>query len=219
MGHLRQRYGALLIALCATFVFDGLAEPGDLQRVIATILAGVTLILALLAAEVPGRRLLIAAAVALAIVAGGLIASAVGKGDTAAGITAVANALLVIAAPPAVVIGVVRHLRAAGAVTVIVVAGVLCLYMLIGLFFAFTYSAIQNLGGAPFFAGGAAATSAQSVYFSFVTLTTVGYGDLTARTNLGRTLAVSEALLGQVYLVTVVATIVGHLVPSGRSRA
>jgi ABC-type Co2+ transport system permease subunit len=118
-------------------------------------------------------------------------------------------------APPAVAIGVYRNLRATGTVTVIVLAGVLCLYLLLGLLFAFIYVAIQNLGGAPFFANGAAATTTRSLYFSFVTMTTVGYGDYTARTNLGHTLSVSEALFGQIYLVTVVAALVGRLVPRG----
>ena len=170
--------------------------------------------LALYAAELPAapaRR----GGVMLTIVVGVVIASVAGKGTTVAGIAAIANGLLVALAPPAVVIGVVRNLRATGTVTVTVVAGVLCLYLLVGLFFAFTYAAVQNLGGAPFFANGDAATSARSVYFSFVTMTTVGYGDFTARTNLGHTLAVTEALLGQIYLVTVVAAIVSRLVPRG----
>ncbi len=99
--------------------------------------------------------------------------------------------------------------------TITVVAGVLCLYLLLGLIYAFVYVAVQNLGSAPFFANGAAAVSSRSLYFSFVTMTTVGYGDYTARTNLGHTLAISEALIGQIYLVTVVAAIVGRLVPRG----
>jgi len=98
---------------------------------------------------------------------------------------------------------------------VTVVAGVLCLYMLLGMFFSFVYVAIQNFGGAPFFANGAAAVSSRSLYFSFVTMTTVGYGDYTARTNLGHTLAITEALVGQIYLVTVVTVVVGRLVPRG----
>jgi Ion channel len=44
-----------------------------------------------------------------------------------------------------------------------------------------------------------------------VTLTTVGYGDVTARSNLGHTIAVTEALIGQIYLVTVVALLVANL--------
>jgi hypothetical protein len=172
--------------------------------------------LALYAAKVPKRRLRVAATVILTIVAGVVIASMAGKGTTVAGIAAIADGLLVAVAPPAVVIGLLRALRSTGTVTVPVVAGVLCLYLLVGLFFAFTYAAVQNLGGAPFFANGDAATSARSVYFSFVTMTTVGYGDFTARTNLGHTMAVTEALLGQIYLVTIVAAIVSRVVPRGR---
>jgi hypothetical protein len=209
----RQRYGMLLLALFATFFFSGIAQPGYLQRVIGTILVGATLMLALYAAEVPPRRMRIAGAVILAVVVGVVIASVAGEGRIVVGIAAIANALLLALAPPAVVIGVVRNLRATGSVTLTVVAGALCLYLLLGLFFAFTYTAIQNLGGAPFFANGAAATSDRSVYFSFVTLATVGYGDYTGRTNFGHTLSVTEALLGQIYLVTVVATLVARVAP------
>lgn len=207
----RQRYGMLLLALFATFFFGGIAQPSNLQRVLGTILVGATLTLALYAAEIPLRRMRVASAVILAIVLGIAIASVAAKGSTVIGIAAIANALLIALAPPAVVIGVLHSLRTTGSVTVTVVAGALCLYLLVGLFFAFAYTAIQNLGGAPYFANGATATYDRSVYFSFVTLTTLGYGDYTPRTNFGHTLAISEALLGQIYLVTVVATIVARL--------
>jgi hypothetical protein len=55
------------------------------------------------------------------------------------------------------------------------------------------------------------------LYLSYATLTTVGYGDLVAATNLGRSLAITEALVGQLYLVTVVAVIISNLEP-GRRR-
>jgi len=209
----------LLLALFATFFFGGIAQPGELQRVIGTILVGTTLMLALYAAEMPPRRMRIAVAIILAVVIGVVIVSVAGKGRTAIGIAAIANALLVMLAPPAVAIGLLRNLRTTGTVTVTVVAGVLCLYLLLGLFFAFIYTAIQNLGGAPFFANGAPATSDRSVYFSFVTLATVGYGDYTARTNFGHTLSVTEALFGQIYLVTVVAAIVYRLSPRRTATA
>ena len=101
--------------------------------------------------------------------------------------------------------------------TLTVVAGVLCLYLLLGLFFASMYVATDRLTNQSFFAGGAPATSSNAVYFSFVTMTTVGYGDFTASTNFGHTLSAFEALLGQIYLVTVVAAIVSRLVPVPRS--
>ena len=211
----RQRYGMLLLALGVTFFFDGVAEPGDLQRSIGTVLVGLTLMLALYAAEVSPGWLRVAAAIIAAIVVAVIVASVANKGSTVQGIAAIANGLLIALAPPAVIVGVYRNLRATGTVTITVVAGVLCLYLLLGLFFSFIYIAIQNLGGAPFFANGTAAVSSRALYFSFVTMTTVGYGDYTARTNLGHTLAISEALIGQIYLVTVVAAIVGRLVPRG----
>ena len=54
------------------------------------------------------------------------------------------------------------------------------------------------------------------MYFSFVTMATVGYGDLTAQGGLGRALAATEGILGQIYLVTTVAALVGNL---GRTRS
>jgi hypothetical protein len=209
----RQRYEMLLVALGVTFCFEGIAPPGDLQRAIGTVLAGVTLMLALLAAETPTRRLRFEAAAALVVVVAVVIATLAGKGATIAGVAAIANAVLIVLAPPAIVVGLFRSLRATGTVTITVVAGVLCLYLLVGLFFAYAYAAVQELGGAPFFANGDAATSTRAVYFSFATLKTVGYGDFTARTNLGHTMSVTEALLGQIYLVTVVAAIVARLTP------
>ena len=105
--------------------------------------------------------------------------------------------------------------RARQAVTLEAVFGVLCVYILLGMFFASVYGTMDRLGGYPFFAGGQSATVAHCLYFSFTSLTTAGYGDFTARTNLGHTLSVSEALLGQIYLVTVVSLIVANL---GRGR-
>jgi hypothetical protein len=84
--------------------------------------------------------------------------------------------------------------------------------------FAFTYGAIDRLGGHPFFTGDQTATTSHCLYFSFATLTTMGFGDFVARADLGHTLAVLEALIGQIYLVTVVSLIVSNLRPArGRS--
>jgi hypothetical protein len=66
-------------------------------------------------------------------------------------------------------------------------------------------------GTGPFFAQDTDGTTAIRQYFSFVTLTTVGYGDYSPASNLGHTLSNAEALVGQLYLVTVVAVLVGRL--------
>jgi len=80
----------------------------------------------------------------------------------------------------------------------------------VGLFFTFFCGFTASVALGPFFAFADRASAADYMYFSFSTLATLGYGDLMARTNLGRMLAVTEALCGQMYLVTVVALLVSN---------
>ena len=67
---------------------------------------------------------------------------------------------------------------------------------------------VAKLSTAPFFAGGQPVTPAAVQYFSFITLSTTGYGDYTAAGDAGRSMAVLEAVLGQIFLVTLVARLV-----------
>src|SRR3954453_11162799 len=202
-------YGLLLAAVTAAVAVEGAVPPGEAQEVVVNALLGASLILAFHIART--SRVLVAVAYVVAL--GGL-AVAVARaatntvGDAEARLVSAALAAL---GPPAVAAGVVRNLRASGRVRLEAVTGVLALYMLLGMLFAFVYAAIDRLGGGPFFTGGARVTASHCLYFSFTTLTTVGYGDFTARTDLGHTLAVFEALIGQIYLVTVVSLIVGNL--------
>jgi ion channel len=211
---LRERYGVLLGAIIIAFAVQGIADPAPWEQIFMTTLLAVTLMLAFWAGEAKPVVIRSGAVTAVLLVIASIAEAASGSVD--AGAARVANALLVGLAPPMIIIGVVRNLRARQAVTLEAVFGVLCVYILLGMFFAYLYGSIDHLGGHPFFAGYQSATSAHCLYFSFASLTTVGYGDLTARTNLGHTLSVSEALLGQIYLVTVVSLIVANL---GRSRS
>ncbi len=79
-----------------------------------------------------------------------------------------------------------------------------------GLFFAQLFSLVPYVTGSQFFTSTPNPSSADFVYFSYITIATVGYGDLAPATNLGRMLAVTEALSGQLYLVTVVALLVSN---------
>ena len=197
----------------ALFLVQGIVPSGPWQEVLITALSASTLILALRAGDVTSRIAWAAAGLGVALVVAVAVLAIAGTTNTAA--ARLGSGLLVAVAPPAITIGVVRGLRQRGRATVQAVLGVLCLYLLIGMFCAFVYGSIDHLGGAPVFANGAMPTASNCLYFSFTTLTTVGYGDLTARSNLGHTIAVSEALIGQIYLVTVVAVLVSDL---GRRR-
>jgi hypothetical protein len=199
----------LLAAVAVTVAVEGALPASDLQQLIVSVLLGIDLVLAARVAKVERRLMLLAAGLAGAGVAVNLlrwIGEAAGDGEVR-----VLNAAVVLFGPPAIAVGLVRTLRASRSVQIEAVSGVLSLYMLIGLLFAFVFGAVDRLGGDPFFAEGTPATMARCLYFSFTTLTTVGYGDLTARSDLGHTLCVFEALTGQIYLVTVVSLIVGNL--------
>jgi hypothetical protein len=99
-------------------------------------------------------------------------------------------------------------------VTLDTVAAALSAYLLIGLIFAGLYR-FCDLVAAPMFSQ-PAPNGFTFEYFSYITVSTVGYGDFTPANDLGRTLAMLEALLGQAFLVTIVALVVSNL---GRERA
>lgn len=212
----QRRYGLLLVTTIVSLGVQGMVPASPVQEVAVTALAGASLVLAFRASDLSGRLIAWAAALSIAvIVVSAVRASAGGIGD---GVVTAMNAALVGLGPPAVAVGVLRDLRSSGHVRLEAVMGVLSLYILLGMFFGFLYGAVDRFGGDPFFANGAAATVSHCLYFSFTTLTTVGYGDLVARTDTGHTLAVFEALLGQIYLVTVVSVIVSNLGRPGRVR-
>jgi hypothetical protein len=77
--------------------------------------------------------------------------------------------------------------------------------------FLLAYGVVAVLDSGPLFAQGTDGTTALRLYFSFVTLATVGYGDYTTASNLGQMLSVLEALIGQLYLVTVIAVLVSRM--------
>ncbi|WP_235518356.1 potassium channel family protein [Cellulomonas sp. Leaf334] len=103
------------------------------------------------------------------------------------------------------------------AVTVQSLAGALSAYLIIGMFFASLFGVMDALTPGPFFASGEAANSRSFQYFSYTTLTTLGYGDYTAALFPGRSIATFEALVGQVFLAVLVARLVAAF--HGRSEA
>jgi hypothetical protein len=93
-------------------------------------------------------------------------------------------------------------------VTMQSIYGALSAYILVGLMFAAFFGAIGGLGGTDFFVNGEPPNIRTYQYFSFATLTTLGYGDFTAGGSFGRAVAVLEALTGQIFLLTLVARLV-----------
>lgn len=202
------RYGGVLL-LALAFALFALISPDDgAVRTIELFAAGATLFVAVLTSRAPRATRRVASIAVAGVVLVGGIAAAVGGAHPALTFAATAGLLLVTAG--VILAGLVRLVIERG-VVLQAVFGALAVYMLVGLTFAFLIGAMATGGSGAFFASGTDATQATRVYYSFTALTTTGFGDYTAAGQPGRALAVLEMLVGQLYLVTVIATLVGNL--------
>lgn len=119
-----------------------------------------------------------------------------------------ATLLLSAIAPVVVVRRLVRHRR----ITRGTLLGAISAYLLIALGFFYAFLTTNRYQHTPFF--GAAEPTTSYMYFSLTSVTTLGYGDLVAHGDVARLLATTEAVVGQVYLVTFVAMVVALLAQS-----
>jgi hypothetical protein len=209
---IHYRFGYVLALILAAAAFGLAAPEGEGARFVGVTLQAATLVAALIASR--AHRGLIALSVVAAVFGVvGTAAALAGTDEFGDGSAEIVALFYVILTPPAIVSGLVKHFREEGEVTLQLMFGVLCLYLLVGLLFGVAYGADQEISGEPFFTTGTGERD-DFLYFSYATLTTVGYGDLIAAHDVGRSLAIVEALVGQIYLVTVVAVIVSNLRPA-----
>ncbi|MHC4369439.1 MAG: ion channel [Planctomycetota bacterium] len=95
-------------------------------------------------------------------------------------------------------------------ITTDVIAGAICGYLLIGLMWSNFFSILEIMQPGSFEIPEYASTdSSYFTYYSYVTLTTLGFGDITPITNQARSLSVLEAVVGPIYLAVLVARLVG----------
>ncbi len=214
-----DRYGAVLSLLVVSFLLSAFL-PDHWARILPLLLY-----LAALALSFRGlhafrgphalwlrwRRLLWAllAGSAVAVVVAGVVGSRLLRGVVALWL-AVILALTIVA--------VVRRILAHRVVTLQTIFGALSAYLLIGFFYAALFSAVGHFQRAPLFAGGQPEDSSTVQYFSFITMSTVGYGDFTPAGEPARTLAVLDALSGQIFLVTLIARLVSLFGQARNSR-
>jgi hypothetical protein len=204
-------YGIVFIFLLVDYVFLTVGWSGSVALIVSAIWLGLTVLLAFRTSQVPHRLMLIVrVAVAVTVVAA--VAVSLGGGDRAYGTVVLLASVLVTASPIAIGWRILHHRR----VTTQTVLGALCIYVLIGLVFANADYGVQLVSGHSFFAQPGQHGPGDFAYFSYITMATVGYGDLTPATGLPRTNAVLEALIGQIFLVVLVARLVGMYTPSFR---
>ena len=208
-----RSYGFVLALVLVSFFFTAAAPDDRWSASVLILLQALTLAAAVWTSNLTRRADVLIGVVAVAGVAVAVL-RVVEPGRIPAGILALVVALVLVATIVVIVLGIADQ----NAVNLQSVLGAVTVYFLLGMVYTFAYGALASLGEGPFFAQGTDGTASTRLYFSFVTLATVGYGDFTAATDLGRTVAVTEALFGQLYLVTVLALIVSRLRPRRRAE-
>lgn len=209
----QPRYGVALVGIIAVIVLSAGAGEAGIIGIAALLVQGVVLIFVLRTSSVSGRVVRLAAIVTVIAVAGA-IATQILDGRSSTSGAEIVSLLLVVVTPVAIV----RRLAHEHTIEGPIVLGAVCLYLLIGLFYANLYPIVDRFDSEPFFVQTDAPSQADFVYFSYVTMTTVGYGDFTAAGSFERMVAVTEALIGQLYLVTVVALVVSRMGMQRRRR-
>jgi len=198
-----NRYGLLLVSLIAVYLVSALTT-GRLGQALQVILVVVVTLIALRNAPLSPRAAMVARLVTLLGSAAAAVLATVFDNDDVRGAASIWTGVLLLLT----VTILVRQVLLLDTVTIQSIYGALSAYLLIGLMFASFFGAIGDLSAGDFFVNGQPANLRTFQYFSFTTLTTLGYGDFTAASNFGRAVAVLEALTGQIFLATLVARLV-----------
>jgi hypothetical protein len=192
-------YGLLLALILVTYTVMALLDRGLWSRFVVSALLGCVLLLALHTSHVRQRSFRACAVIVTLAVASTLFQAIIDREGNDG--TTYVMFLLLVAAPVIITNRIVRH-RVISRETIL---GAICVYVLLGIAFAGIYAGINNADGGRFFAQRVVPGTIDFLYFSFVVLTTLGFGDLTPKPDVARVTVTFEALIGQVFLVTLVA--------------
>jgi hypothetical protein len=181
---------------------DASGGLGQFLAIVVSLLTAATLLLAVIAAGIGRRGLIVAIVAAVSLVGTTLFVNLVS--DSYESFGGIMWLLLVVCAPFIALRRLNQHRR----VTIETIAGAVSVYLLLAIAATYLFLALDVMlepsGG--FFGHGEPTTS--FMYFSLVTLTTLGYGDLAPAHDAARAVAVWESVIGQVFLVVVVARLV-----------
>jgi hypothetical protein len=195
---IRDRFGLLLVLLASAFVSLGFAAS-PWARLLAALLQVAAVVVAFMATRLRRDHRWLGV---LAIVGVVTLVLAVPSDGMASGLGASVVGMVLLAVLVAVLDRVLRHRH----VTIQTLYGAVCAYFLIGLIFSSAYGAMNAFGTEPIF--GEPVNQSVYSYFSFTTLTTAGFGDYTAKTDLARRVVAIEAVMGQVFIATTLARLV-----------
>jgi Ion channel len=203
VARLVNAFGLVLLLVLSTFVLTSLVPYHGWTGVLITAVTALSGTVALTTAR--ARRDVTAWASRIAVVAVLLaIAGAAADSKPPFGLAALLTSFVLLAGALAVLRAVITEERV-GFRTIL---GAVSVYITLGLLFAFLYVGIDRLQGPPFFGEGAHVSTGDFPFFSLTTLTTTGYGNLVPAGQPGKMFAVVEMLMGQIFLVTLIARLV-----------
>ena len=206
-------FGLVLLLLISTYVLGSLT-PSHGWTGAFTILVAVTAgTVALASAGARAEVVRAAGVMAVAAVACGFL-SAILDSHALQGASGLITALLLLVAALAVLKTVVTETKV-GFKTIL---GAISVYIILGLLFSFLYVAVDRIQGSPFFGSETTVHDGDTLLFSFYTLTTTGYGNLVPAGQPGKLFAGLEMLIGNIFLVTLVAGLVSLWRPGGVMR-
>ena len=199
----RDEFGLVLVLVLATYVLTSLLSNRDWSAVILTLATSATSIVALTSSH--ARPRLVRTAVWLSALTVGLaVVAAISDKHTFLNLASAIQITLLAVAMGAVLMRVVSTAEV-GSRTIL---GAISVYTVLGILFTFLYGTIERIQGGAFFEGIPHPDGGDFIFFSYTTLTTTGYGNLVPGGQPGRMIAGLEMMIGQVFLVTLVAGLV-----------
>jgi len=213
-SYLRHRYAVLFYSLLLTLVGGPILRAIGGTGVLLQVMVTVNLVAASLQLESKqGRRIIVAlmaAAVLLRI------------GALQAGHAALSTASLVLWTLIALyaVFGALSFVLRSSTITLEHLYAALSAYLLVGVFLGVLYWSLEEAWPGSLVVSGEAASQpfrlSHGIYFSFITLATVGYGDMVPGSDIVRGLAIVEAIAGQFYLAVMIARLMSLYVREAR---
>ena len=196
-------FGLVFCLMIASYVLASLLSNRGWGAVILVLFTSVTSVLALLTAGIPERLVRVAAVLAVLSVLLAAVGAIEGSHDWLSGASLIQISLLTVA-----MVAVLVRVVASAEIGSRSILGALSVYAGLGLIFTSLYATIDRLQSKPFFEGVSHPAGNDFLFFSYTTLTTTGYGDLVPGGQPGRMFAGLEMMLGQIFLVTLVAGLV-----------
>jgi hypothetical protein len=203
----RGGYGPVLLLIVVTYVLALTASERWMVAVLLFVQTGTVWHALRVSRARPGMRLIAAVVFGFALIAA--VLNVFAQNSPLIGWTFLAASALYVLTP----FSIVRDLGSHRGVNRETLLGALAAYLLIGMAFGFAYECLAAIQPGLLFGDQGDPAIPDALFFSFVTMTTTGYGDLVPAGNPGQTIAVLEALLGQLFLVTAVAKVVENWRP------